>query len=405
MPAASGETVYLDYAATAPLCEEALDAMQPYLRCGRSASDRSNANSLHSSGRRAFASLEASRKAIARSLGAARPSEIIFTSGATEADNSAIFGLSLAARDARRAGSDDSSAPKVITSAIEHKAVTRPAKALAKLGFEVEFIEPDRDGFIEASRLERCIDDNTVLVSVQMANSEIGTIQPVEQLAGIAHSHGALFHTDATQALGKIAIDLASLRVDAASFSSHKIGGPSGIGALYLKTRTPFTAFMNGGDQEGGKRSGTQNICASAGFAAACEAAQGAQAREHARLMVLRDILYDRMSSFDAVQPTVDVEPGSLDHLPNIANFLVSGMESETLIIRYDSLGFEVSGGSACASSSLDPSHVLLSMGISPDEARGELRVSMGRYTMQEDIDAFIDATAKVLDWHLRSGS
>lgn len=402
MLSVANDMVYLDYAATAPLCEEALLAMQPYLRCGREASSYANANSLHSAGRHAFASLERSRKTIARALGADRPSEIIFTSGATEADNAAIFGLSIAARDARRDRvSGTAAALKVITSAIEHKAITRSAKALAKFGFEVVFLPPAKDGFIEASQLEQAIDEDTVLVSVQMANSEVGTIHPVKQLADISHAYGALFHTDAAQALGKIPVDLSTLGVDAASFSSHKIGGPCGIGAMYLKSRTPFSPYMNGGGQEGGKRSGTQNVCAAAGFAAACEAAVSNQEEEHARLMMLRDILYDRMPSFDVVQPTVEVEPGNLDHLPNIANFLVSGLESETLVIRYDSLGFEVSGGSACASSSLDPSHVLLSMGIAPDEARGELRVSLGRYTTLEDIDSFIDATGKAIDWRV----
>lgn len=400
MPSDARDLIYLDYAATSPLCEEALLAMQPYLCCGREAAlSQGNANSLHSIGRQAFSAIEEARRTVSRALGASRPSEIIFTSGATEADNAAIFGLALAAKDARERQGIKGQAPKVIVSAIEHKAVSRPAKSLIKLGFDVELIAPTRDCFIEVSQLEEAIDDNTVLVSVQMANSETGAIQPVHQLAQVAHSHGALFHTDATQALGKIPVNLQELGVDAASFSSHKIGGPHGAGALYLKARTPFTPFMHGGGQEGGRRSGTQNVCSVAGFSAACASAVALQEEEHARLMLLRDILYERMSAFEAVQPTVEVEAGSLDYLPNIANFMVSNLESETLIIRFDALGYEVSGGSACASSSLDPSHVLLSMGIPPDEARGELRVSLGRYTTQRDVDGFLDAASKVLSW------
>ena len=229
---------YLDYAATAPLCEEAAAALAPYQVPGLANLPLgANANSLHGPGRAAFAALEEARKALAGALGARRPSEVILTAGATEADNAALLGMALAARELyRRAGKGDVT-PHVIVSAIEHDAVLAPAKRLEALGFSVTRLRPDAAGFIEVRALEQALTPHTVLVSVQAANSEVGSIQPIRQLAACAHEAGALFHTDAVQALGKMPLDLAELDVDAASFSAHKIGGPKGVGALYLRAR------------------------------------------------------------------------------------------------------------------------------------------------------------------------
>ena len=210
--------------------------------------------------------------------------------------------------------------------------------------------------------MRRCSDEDAVLVSVQAANSEVGSIQPIAALASAAHGAGALFHTDAVQALGKAPVDVGAWGVDAASFSAHKVGGPKGVGALYLRARTPFEPQAIGGGQESGRRSGTQNVA-------------------------------------DAVEATVDVAPGSVEFLPNIVHVLVRGLESETLILRFDLRGFGVSGGSACSSHSLAPSHVLHALGIDDDRAHGALRISMGRYTTERDVDAFLGAVAGVLDW------
>lgn len=392
--------VYLDYAATAPLRTCAVEAMAPFFVPGSAGLPLgANANSLHAPGRAAFAALEEARASIARDLGARRPSEIVFTSGATEADNMAVLGIARAAADERRRRGR-SSTPHVIVSAIEHEAVLAPARLLEAEGFRITRLRPNRQGFIEVRALEEVLDEDTVLVSVQAANSEVGSIQPVVALAHAAHAAGALMHTDAVQALGKAPIFLDTLGVDAASFSAHKIGGPKGVGALYLKARTPFAAQMLGGGQESGRRSGTQNVAGAVGFAAACREAVKEQGGEALRLRGLRDRLYVALTGFGPVEAAVDVAGGDEDFLPNIVNVLVGGLESETLILRYDRQGFGVSGGSACSSHSLEPSHVLRALGIDADRAHGALRISMGPDTRQSDVDAFIEATAAVLDWN-----
>lgn len=392
-----GNYVYLDYAATSPLRKEVFEAMLPYMQQGREAAATTmNPNSLHTPGRNAFKALEDARRQIARALDAGRPNQVIFTSGATEADNAALSGISHAASREHR-GRDE--APHIIVSSIEHDAIVSCAKHLRREGFEVTFLDPDRDGFIEATALESAIRPSTVLVSIQMANSEVGSIQATRQLADLAHSHGVYFHTDATQALGKTEVHLEQLGVDAASFSAHKIGGPRGIGALYVKNKVPFEALLHGGGQEFSMRSGTQDVASAVGFAKACVLAVEEMDAERERLSALRDKLYQDLATFDKIQPTVEVEPGSLDYLCNIVNFMIEGIESETSVIRFDSLGFAVSGGSACASSSLDASHVLLAMGVREDEALGEVRVSMGPDTTREDINAFLRSVPKVLNW------
>lgn len=412
--------VYLDYAATAPLSEAAARAMAPYTVPGSAGiAETANPNSLHSPGRAAFAAMERARSAIARTLGAGRPDEIVFTGSATEADDAALLGIAWQAamerdralRQRRNDGvaSDDrarvapcpaglSFVPHVITSAIEHDAVLAPCKRLEQEGFRVTYLAPDADGFVMVRALEEAIDDDTVLVSVQMANSEIGTVQPVEQLAACAHDHGALFHSDCVQALGKVPLHLGEMGLDAASFSAHKIGGPKGVGALYLKARTPFRALMLGGGQEQGRRSGTQNLCGIVGFAAAVADVCAEVEDARAQMMVQRDRLYERLAGFEGVQSTVDVAPGSLDHLPNIVAILVDGFESETLILRLDALGYGVSGGSACSSHSLAPSHVQRALGKTDDEAHSALRISFGRAIDRATVDGFLAAFAKATE-------
>ena len=388
--------VYLDWAASAPLCQEAVDAMEMYFVPGpKNVRFGANANSLHAPGRAAFEAMELARRKIAKDLGASRPSEVVFTSGATESDNAALLGLARAA--ARKRGLGKDSAPRVITTQIEHEAVLGPARQLSKEGFDVVFLKPDRQGFVALGQLEEALSNDTVLVSVQAANSEVGSVQPVAELARAAHAKGALFHTDAVQALGKISVDVGEWGVDAASFSAHKLCGPKGVGALYLKARTPFSATMLGGGQEDGRRSGTQNVCGIDGFAAACHAAVSSVGEEGPRLRKLRDRLYADLASMPGVHPTVSVDADSTEFLPNIVHVLVDGYESETLVLRLDMMGFGVSGGSACASHSLGPSHVLKAMGVPGDAAYGALRISMGRYTTEQDVEGFLGAFAQCL--------
>lgn len=385
--------VYLDWAATAPLSEEAAHAMAPYLAFGpANLQVGGNANSLHAPGRAAFGALEEARSSIMRDLGARRPDEIVFTSGATEADNAALLGIvSACAKRARQQGKKGFT-PHVITSAIEHDAILAAANVLESRGCEVTYLKPDSQGFVEVRSLEAALQENTVLVSIHAANNEIGSLQPIAELAAVTHAAGAYFHTDAVQALGKVPLNLTELTVDTASFSAHKVGGPKGVGALYLRTGTPFDAFLVGGGQEFGKRSGTQNVCGAAGFAAACKEACLNQEDEAHRLRALRDMLYEKLIAFSRVQATVEVEAGSFDYAPHVVSVCVDGFESETLILRLDMKGIAVSGGSACSSHSLEPSHVLKALGINDDLALGSLRISMGYATRQEDIDAFLCA-------------
>jgi len=390
--------VYLDWAATTPLCEAAVEAMAPYLAPGLAhIAHGMNANSLHSPGRVAFEDMERARRQLAGDVGASRPNEIVFTSGATEADNAAVIGIARAVADQRRKREGKAFVPRVVTTAIEHEAVLEPARRLAREGFDIVRVNPDKRGFVTPEALADAIDGQTVLVSVQMANSEVGSVQPIAALAKASHDGGALFHTDATQALGKVPVDLGLLGVDAASFSAHKICGPKGVGALYLKARTPFQAQMLGGGQEEGRRSTTQNVGGIVGFAAACHEAVGMLDAEAARQRALRDFLYGRLGGIRGVRCTVDVPSGSCDYLPNIVHVLVEGYESETLVLRLDALGFGVSGGSACASHSLEPSHVLRAMGVSADDAYGALRISFGRYTTEDDLARLTTALETML--------
>lgn len=389
----SADYAYLDYAATAPLAQEAADAMAPFFVVGRAGiALEANANSLHTPGRAAFAAMESARTKVARSIGAHRPSEIVFTSGATEADNAALFGIARAAVARRVQLGRPIDRPRVVICAIEHDAVLEPARRLASEGFELTVVDVDRAGFVDPAVLRSALGDDVVLVSIQAANSEIGSIQPIADLARVTHDAGALFHTDATQALGKVPVNVEAWGVDAASFSGHKIGGPKGTGALYLRLRTPFSPCMLGGGQETGFRSGTQNVCGIVGLAAACEAAVSLQEGEYARLASLRDALFAELSCIPSVVCTVDAGLNPERYLPNIVHVCVDGMESETLILRLDIAGVGVSGGSACSSNSLAPSHVLRAIGVSSDRALGALRVSMGRYTTQRDVDRFLSA-------------
>ncbi|MBQ9068294.1 MAG: cysteine desulfurase [Eggerthellaceae bacterium] len=385
------QRLYLDYAASAPACEASLAAERAY---EQSDYGGANPNSLHTPGRDAFHVMEDARFTIARTLGM-RPNEAVFTGSATEADNAALFGI-VAAHTTAVEGR-----PHVVTSLVEHPAVGQAAKTLMSLGLaDVTFVEPVRTGHVRAEDVARAMNDRTVLVSVIAANNETGAVNDIEQIAHAAHDRGALFHTDAVQLLGKAPIDLSSLPVDSASFAAHKIGGPKGIGLLFLRSGTPFRPFLSGGGQEGGRRSGTQNVCAMAGFAAALEATCASAdmvEQECDRLRGLRDRLYEGLCTIDGVHRSVPCESGSLRYLPGITNVYVDGFESETLVLQFDLAGIAVSGGSACSTHSLEPSGALLSMGLTRDQALGSLRVSVGRYTTKNDIERCIAECRRIV--------
>lgn len=390
--------VYLDWAATAPLCEDAAAAMMPFLQAETAGlvAGNGNANSLYEVGRTAFRALEQAREDIARAI-KARPDEVTFTSGATEADNAALFGIVDAAMVRAEQEGDHECVPQIVVSSIEHDAVLKAAETLGHWGAQVTYVEPDATGHITPQALAEALNERALLVSVMAVNNEVGSVMDIAALAEVAHSAGALFHVDATQAFGKIPVSVKEWGVDALSISSHKIGGPKGMGALYVKARTPFTAQIMGGGQESGRRSGTQNVMGAVGFAAAARAALGNLDADAQRLRGLRDRCYERLLDNPKVKPAVKVEPGSTEFAPHVVNVLVHGIESETLILQLDRRGFCVSGGSACSSHSLDPSHVLKAIGISRDDALGSLRVSLGNATTAEEIDAFVEAFNEVV--------
>lgn len=390
--------VYLDWAATAPLCEDAAAAMMPFLQAETAGlvAGNGNANSLYEVGRTAFRALEQAREDIARAI-KARPDEVTFTSGATEADNAALFGIVDAAMARAEQEGDHECVPQIVVSSIEHDAVLKAAETLGHWGAQVTYVEPDATGHITPQALAEALNERALLVSVMAVNNEVGSVMNIAALAEVAHNAGALFHVDATQAFGKIPVSVKEWGVDALSISSHKIGGPKGMGALYVKARTPFTAQIVGGGQESGRRSGTQNVMGAVGFAAAARAALGNLDADAQRLRGLRDRCYERLLDNPRVKPAVKVEPGSTEFAPHVVNVLVHGIESETLILQLDRRGFCVSGGSACSSHSLDPSHVLKAIGISRDDALGSLRVSLGNATTAEEIDAFVEAFNEVV--------
>ncbi len=379
--------VYLDNAATTRLDERVLEAMLPHMT-----QTWGNPNSLYSTGREAYTALESVREQVATAIGAAHPNEVIFTSGGTESDNAALLGI--VPRKAPHGG-------HVIVSAFEHHAVLEPAHALEKRGYAVTLLAPREDGHIHPDDLSAAMRDDTALVSIMHGNNEIGTLQPITELARVAHDRGALFHTDAAQTLGKVPFDVDDLGIDAASFSAHKIYGPKGVGVLYLKRGTPFDPLIKGGGQEFKKRSGTQNVAGAAGFATALELMLADLETEGPRLAALRDqVIEGVISRLENTVATTTAEP----RMPNIASLLIKGVEGEAMLLQLDAQGIAVSTGSACSSGSLEPSHVLLSIGCPPEIAHGSLRISLGRFTTQADIDRFLEAFPPIVE-RLRSMS
>lgn len=374
-------TVYLDYAATTPTDPRVVEAMLPFFteRYG-------NANSLYALGRDAARALEETRERVARSINAAHADEVIFTSGGTESDNAALIGLATAGGRARG---------HIIVSAFEHHAVLEPAAWLGKHGFEVTELNPRTDGIIHPEDLAAALRDDTVLVSVMHGNNEIGTLQPVAELARVAHERGALFHTDAAQTLGKVDFDVQELGVDAASFSGHKIYGPKGTGVLYLKKGMRFAPYLMGGGQEGRRRSGTQNLPGNVGFATALELMDAERPTEAPRLTALRDRLVERL--LGSVEHARLNAADATERLPHIANFVIPGVEGEAMLLHLDAAKIAVSTGSACSSGSLKPSHVLLAIGCPVEFAHGSLRVSLGRFTTEEDVDYLVETLVPVV--------
>ncbi len=379
---------YLDNAATTPLREEVLEAMLPYLR-----GTFGNPASVYEAGRQAKKGLEEAREKVAAAIHS-EPSEIIFTGGGTEADNLAIKG---AAEKLHAGGAQNS---HIIASSIEHHAVLHSAEWLERRGHRITFLPVDRSALVDLGALESSCSDETILVSVMTANNEVGTIQPVSEVARIARERcRALVHTDAVQGLGKIPLNVGELDVDLASFSAHKIGGPKGVGALYVRSRSHIAPLVHGGGQERDLRSGTSNVAGIVGFGEAARLAALEADSEAQRLAKLRDRLEaGLLASIEGIR--VNGRDGP--RLPGTSNVSIDGVEGESLLLMLDAKQIAASSGSACTSGSLDPSHVLLAMGLSPELAHGSLRFSLGRTSTDEDIDAVLSALPIIVE-RLRS--
>jgi cysteine desulfurase len=379
--------IYLDYNATTPVDRRVLDAMLPYF-----GDAFGNASSIHSAGQRARAAADRSRESVAELLGA-RPSEIVFTSGGTESANLAILGAIQAQKPGKQPGSNGSKR-HVITTQIEHHAVLNTFQELERRGFEVTYVATGSDGIIDPEDVRRAITPETLLISVMHANNEIGTIQPIEEIGRIAAEADAYFHCDAVQSAGKLPLDVSRMGVDLLSVSAHKIYGPKGVGALYVRSGTPIAPQFFGGRHERDRRPGTENVPGIVGFGKAAELARQGLSEDTARIAALRNRLEGALlASIASVRENGDRRR----RVSNTTNLTFPGAGGEALVIALDLEGIACSTGAACSSGSVEPSHVLKAIGLSDDEARSSLRFSLGRSTAPEDIEMAAAAIPRVV--------
>lgn len=365
--------IYFDHAATTPLDKKVLETMLPYF-----SEIYGNANSQHMFGREAIKAVDNARDTIAKIINA-KPNEVYFTSGGTEADNWALRGIANAYKNKKK---------HIIVSPIEHAAMLSTAKALEKEGFEVEYMKVDKDGFVDLEHLKSIIRDDTSLVACMLANNEIGTIEPIKEMAKLAHEKGALMFTDAVQACGVLKTDVKELGVDLMSMSSHKIYGPKGVGALYVRTGVKIDSLILGGHQERMKRGGTTNVPGVVGFAKAFEVADKEREENFKYVSSLRDRFIDGVLKNI---PYVRLNGPRENRLPANADFSFEYIEGESILFTLDLKGIAVSSGSACSSGSLEPSHVLLAIGVEEATAHGSIRFSFGKHNTEEEIDYAID--------------
>jgi len=371
--------IYLDNAATTPVHPEVVKAMLPYYN-----EYFGNPSSIYSFGREAKKAVEEAREKVAKALGA-EPSEIFFTSGGTESDNWAIKGAAYANQDKGK---------HIITSAIEHHAVLHTCEYLEKQGFRVTYLPVDEYGVVKLDELKKAISDDTILISIMMANNEIGTIQPIKEIAEIAKEKGILFHTDAVQAVGNIPVNVKDLGVDMLSLSAHKFNGPKGVGVLFIKKGTKIHSFIHGGGQERNRRAGTENVAGIVGLGRAIEIASE-NLEEHAqKLIKLRDKLINGV--LERI-PYARLNGHPEKRLPGNAHFAFEFVEGESLILNLDLLGIASSSGSACTSGSLEPSHVLLAIGLPHEVAHGSLRLTIGGQNTEEEIDYVLEVLPGVV--------
>jgi len=376
--------IYLDNNATTPVAPEVFEAMKPYFL-----EDFGNASSIHWYGQRARAAIESSRERLALLLNA-RPSEIVFTSGGTESDNASLFGVVEASRSEKK---------HVITTTIEHSAVLHVAKALENRGVRVTYVPVGSSGVVDPADVKKAIGPDTVLISVMHANNELGTLQPLEEIGSIARERDICFHTDAVQSVGKVPVDVESLGVDLLSLSAHKLHGPKGVGALYIRRGTVLRPLLYGGHHERDRRPGTENVPGIVGLGKAAEMAREHLAEEIERVGALRDRLENGIL---AGVPLATVSGDRSRRLPTTTNISFDYIEGEGFVIAMDLRGVACSTGAACSSGSIEPSHVLTAIGRRPEQARSSIRFSLGRFNTAQDIDDTLEVLPRVVE-QLRS--
>ncbi|MFC1957986.1 cysteine desulfurase NifS [Chloroflexota bacterium] len=371
--------IYLDHAATTPTHPEVLESMLPYFT-----EEFGNPSSIYSYGQEAKTAIEEARAKVAGLIGA-RDEEIIFTSGGTEADNYAIKGVALA---------NEAKGNHIITSSIEHHAVMEPCKFLEQRGFSVTYLPVDEYGTVDPDHVKKAINNKTILISVMHANNEMGTIQPITEIGSIAREAGVYFHTDAVQTTGHIPVDVNELGTDLLSISTHKLYGPKGVGALYIRKGTKLTPFMHGGEQEKKRRASTENVPGIVGFGTAAELARKDMSQEAKRLVSLRDHLTKSLlEQIDHIR----LNGHPQNRLPNNVNLSVDSVEGESMVLNLDLEGICASTGSACTSSSLEPSYVLLAMGLAPEQAHGSIRFTLGKWISEEDISRVLEVFPRIV--------
>lgn len=371
--------VYLDYAATTPVEPEAAESMEPYLT-----EKFANTASIHSMGAQARQALERARKKLSREINA-QPEEVIFTSSATESNNLALKGLAWSQKDKKH----------LIISSLEHDCVLHAAQWLNQRGFDLTLVDVDENGRVDPEDVNQAIRDDTFLVSIMHANNEVGTFQPIKEIGRICHENDVLFHTDAAQTYGKYEIDVKDLHVDLLTASSHKLYGPKGVGLLYIRNGISIVPLLHGGGHEFGKRSSTVNVAGIVGFAKALEIAKQKKEQEKKEIKKLKEKLIDGiLEKIDNVQLNGSRE----NSLYNIANFTFKFIEGESIVLMLDQAGIATSTGSACSSPTLEPSHVLIAMGLKPELAHGSVRFSLGRQNSEEDIDYVLEILPPIVE-------
>jgi cysteine desulfurase len=371
--------VYMDYGSASPVDFRVLEAMMPFFD-----KDIGNPSSLHSQGRKAKRELETARSSVSKLIGTPNPKSIIFTSCATESNNLALRGAALRYKDKGN---------HIITTSVEHMSVMNTLKDLQRNGFDVTFIPVDKDGLVDPEKIKNAINEKTILISVMYANGEMGTIQPIKEIGDIASDKKIMFHVDGTAACGKIPINVEENYIDFLTISSNDLGGPKGAGALYIKQGVRIIPFMLGGGQEFGMRSGSENIPGIVGMGKAADLAQKEMIDEGPRLIKMRDKLIDNILKMEYTYLTGH----RTKRLPNNASFRFSFIEGESIILQLNDLGITASTGSACSSKTLEPSHVLIAMGLRHEEAHGSLLLTLGRGNTEEDVDYVIQSVPNIV--------